>query len=193
MFIICAHQSHPTVRIHVFLQSATSILYKTHWDTCSTNYHCVHNQDGYKTTCMIQYPCSKHASSPSVPHKAMLVYTCLLLIHSALSLTTLIFGSGEQSFYYKIVPTVSYKTDEYVYARTALLGHTNNIIQNTIYTAPSNNWIKKNTWILALFCRFNGKTIEFCVTFAAFKIVQTRDLYNEGIGSTPRHPIASTY
>ena len=54
----------------------------------------------YKMTCMIQYPCSKHASSPSLPHQAMLVYTCLLFIPSALSLTTLILGSGEQSFYY---------------------------------------------------------------------------------------------
>ena len=43
----------------------------------------------YKMTCMIQYPCSKHASSPSLPHQAMLVYTCLLFIPSALSLTTL--------------------------------------------------------------------------------------------------------
>ena len=32
--------------------------------------------------CMIQYPCSKHTSSPSLPHQAMLVYTCLLFIHS---------------------------------------------------------------------------------------------------------------
>ena len=52
-------------------------------------------------TCMIQYPCSKHASSPSLPHQAMLVYTCLSFIPSALSLTTLILGSGEQSFYTK--------------------------------------------------------------------------------------------
>ena len=28
-----------------------------------------------KMTCMIQYPCSSHASSPSLPHQAMLVYT----------------------------------------------------------------------------------------------------------------------
>ena len=62
----------------------------------------------YKMTCMIQYPCSKHASSPSLPHQAMLVYICFLFIRSALSLTTLILGSGEQSFYYS-VPTVSYK------------------------------------------------------------------------------------
>ena len=54
----------------------------------------------YKMACMIQYPCSKHASSPSLPHQAMLVYTCLLFIPSALSLTTLIWGSGEQRFYY---------------------------------------------------------------------------------------------
>ena len=54
----------------------------------------------YKMTCMIQYPCSKHASSPSLPHQALLVYTCLLFIPSALSLTTLILGSGEQRFYY---------------------------------------------------------------------------------------------
>ena len=56
----------------------------------------------YKMTCMIQYPCSKHASSPSLPHQAMLVYICFLFIRSALSLTTLILGSGEQSFYYKV-------------------------------------------------------------------------------------------
>ena len=55
----------------------------------------------YKMTCMIQYPCSKHASSPSLPHQAMLVYTCLSFIPSALSSTTLILGSGEQSFYTK--------------------------------------------------------------------------------------------
>ena len=55
----------------------------------------------YKMTCMIQYPCSKHASSLSLPHQAMLVYTCLSFIPSALSLTTLILGSGEQSFYTK--------------------------------------------------------------------------------------------
>ena len=55
----------------------------------------------YIMTCRIQYPCSKHASSPSLPHQAMLVYTCLSFIHSALSLTTLILGSGEQSFYTK--------------------------------------------------------------------------------------------
>ena len=56
----------------------------------------------YKMTCMIQYPCSKHASSPSLPHQAMLVYICFLFIHSALSFTTLTLGSGEQSFYYKV-------------------------------------------------------------------------------------------
>ena len=57
----------------------------------------------YKMTCMIQYPCSKHPSSPSLPpHQAMLVYTCFLFIPSALSLTTLILLSGEQSFYYKM-------------------------------------------------------------------------------------------
>ena len=56
----------------------------------------------YKMTCMIQYPCSKHASSPSLPHQAMLVYICFLFIRSALSLTTLILGSGEQSFYDKV-------------------------------------------------------------------------------------------
>ena len=55
----------------------------------------------YKMTCMIQYPCSKHASSPSLPHQAMLVYTCLSFIPSALSSTTLILGSGEQRFYTK--------------------------------------------------------------------------------------------
>ena len=54
----------------------------------------------YKMTSMIQYPCSKHASSPSLPHQALLVYTCLLFIPSALSLTILILGSGEHSFYY---------------------------------------------------------------------------------------------
>ena len=32
--------------------------------------------------------CSRHVSSPSHPHQAVLVYTCLLFIHSALSLTT---------------------------------------------------------------------------------------------------------
>ena len=55
----------------------------------------------YIMTCMIQYPCSKHASSPSLPHQVMLVCTCLSFIPSALSLTTLILGSGEQSFYTK--------------------------------------------------------------------------------------------
>ena len=55
----------------------------------------------YKMTCMIQYPCSKHASSPSLPHQAKLVYTCLSFIPSALSSTTLILGSGERSFYTK--------------------------------------------------------------------------------------------
>ena len=56
----------------------------------------------YKMTCMIQYPCSKHASSPSLPYQAMLVYICFLFIRSALSLTTLILGSGEQNFYCKV-------------------------------------------------------------------------------------------
>ena len=56
----------------------------------------------YKMTCMIQYPCSKHASSPSLPHQAVLVHICLLFIRSTLSLTTLILGSGEPSFYYKM-------------------------------------------------------------------------------------------
>ena len=56
----------------------------------------------HKMTCMIQYSCSKHASSPSLPHQAMLVYICFLFIRSALSLTTLILGSGGQSFYYKV-------------------------------------------------------------------------------------------
>ena len=55
-----------------------------------------------KMTCMIQYPCSSHASSPSLPHQAMLVYTWPLFIRGALSLTTLILGSGEQRFYYKM-------------------------------------------------------------------------------------------
>ena len=63
----------------------------------------------YKMTCMIQYPCSKHASSPSLPHQAMLVYTCLLFIPSALSLTTLIFGDQGTEFLLQNVPTVSYK------------------------------------------------------------------------------------
>ena len=52
----------------------------------------------YKMTCMIQYPCSKHASSPSLPHQAMLVYICFLFIRSALSLTTLIWGAGNRVF-----------------------------------------------------------------------------------------------
>ena len=59
----------------------------------------------YKMTCMIQYPCSKHASSPSLPHQAMLVYTCLLFIPSALSLTTLIFGERGTEFLLQNVPT----------------------------------------------------------------------------------------
>ena len=29
----------------------------------------------YKMTCMIQYPCSKHASSPSLPHLKQCWYT----------------------------------------------------------------------------------------------------------------------
>ena len=63
----------------------------------------------YKMTCMIQYPCSSHASSPSLPHQAMLVYTCLLFIPSALSLTILIFGERGTEFLLQNVPTVSYK------------------------------------------------------------------------------------
>ena len=63
----------------------------------------------YKMTCMIQYPCSKHASSPSLPHQAMLVYTCLLFIPSALSLTTLTFGERGTEFLLQNVPTLSYK------------------------------------------------------------------------------------
>ena len=55
-----------------------------------------------KMTCMIQYSCSSHASSPSLPHQAMLVYTWPFFIRGALSLTTLILGSGEQRFYYKM-------------------------------------------------------------------------------------------
>ena len=50
----------------------TTILYKICWDTCCNNHHYVHNQDiwlVYKMTCMIQYPCSKHVSSPSLPTK----------------------------------------------------------------------------------------------------------------------------
>ena len=62
----------------------------------------------YTMTCMIQYPCSKNASSPSLPHQAMLVL-CLLFIPSALSLTTLIFGERGTEFLLQNVPTVSYK------------------------------------------------------------------------------------
>ena len=48
--------------------------------------------------CMIQNPCSKHASLSSPP-PAKLVYTCpLLFIRSALSLTTLIWGAGNRDF-----------------------------------------------------------------------------------------------
>ena len=53
----------------------------------------------YKLTCMIQYPCSKHASSPSLPHQAMLAYTCLLFIPSALSFDNIDFwGVGNRVF-----------------------------------------------------------------------------------------------
>ena len=62
----------------------------------------------YKMTCMIQYPCSKHASSPSLPHQAMLVHICFLFIRSALSLTTLILGERGTEFLLQSVPTVSY-------------------------------------------------------------------------------------
>ena len=67
-------------------------MYKTHWDTCSTNHHYVHNQG----------VCVQNDMYNSIPHQTMLVYTCLLFICSALSLTRLILGSGEQSFYYKM-------------------------------------------------------------------------------------------
>ena len=63
----------------------------------------------YKVTCMIQCPCPKHASSPSLLHQAMLVYTCLLFICSVLSLTTLILGERGTEFLLQNVPTVSYK------------------------------------------------------------------------------------
>ena len=85
-----------------FVRKASTILYKTRWDICSTNHHYVHNQD-YMYKCMIQYPCSKHASSPPSPTKqCWYTYTCLLFICSTLSLTTLILGSGEQSFYHNM-------------------------------------------------------------------------------------------
>ena len=46
--------------------------------------------------CLIHCPCFKCAFAPSLPHQAMLVYTCALFIRSALSLATLILGSGER-------------------------------------------------------------------------------------------------
>ena len=59
-------------------------------------------------TCMIQYLFSNCASSRSLPHQALLVYTYLLFISSALSLTTLILGSEEQVLLQN-VPTVLHK------------------------------------------------------------------------------------
>ena len=53
----------------------------------------------YKMTFKIQYPCFKHASSPSLRHQAVFVYTYLLFIHSAPFLPTLISGSEEQIYY----------------------------------------------------------------------------------------------
>ena len=48
----------------------TTILCKTRWDTCSTitikNF--IIKMYVYKMTCVIQYPCSSHASSPPSPH-----------------------------------------------------------------------------------------------------------------------------
>ena len=52
----------------------------------------------YKMTYMTQYPCFKHASSPSLPRQVMLVYTCLLFNRSALWLTALILGAGKRTF-----------------------------------------------------------------------------------------------
>ena len=56
----------------------------------------------HKMTRMIRYSCFKHASSPSLPHQAMLVYAHLLFIRSALSLPTLILGNAIQRVYYKM-------------------------------------------------------------------------------------------
>ena len=56
--------------------------------------HCV-NLSCVHRSCMIQYPCSKHASFPSLPTKqVMLVYICPIFIRSELSLPTLILGIG---------------------------------------------------------------------------------------------------
>ena len=87
------------VNVILFLELLTTILYKTRWDTCSTNHHYVH-----KSRCM----CTKrhvwfnvHVLSMRLPPPpAMLVYICLLFIRSALSLTTLILGSGEQRAFF---------------------------------------------------------------------------------------------
>ena len=96
----------------------TTILYKTCRDTCSTNHHYIHNQDVCVQNDMYIW-FNIHVLSmrlpPSLPHQAMLVYICFLFIRSALSLTTLILGSGEQSFYYKVsqqFPTRLYPTAE---------------------------------------------------------------------------------
>ena len=92
----------------------TTILFETHWDTCSTNHQQVQNQDVYKMVCMIQYPCSNHASSPSLPHQAMLVYSCPLFTSSALSLTTLILGVGNRGFITKC-PNTFIQDWSYIY------------------------------------------------------------------------------
>ena len=63
----------------------------------------------YKMTCMIQYPCSKHASSPSLPHQAMLVYIMLLIHSQRTILNNIDFGERGTEFLLQRVPTVSHK------------------------------------------------------------------------------------
>ena len=77
----------------VWIQSCTKLV-GTHAQLIAITSIIMFNVDEIR--CLIHCPCFKCAFSPSLPHQAMLVYTCALFIRSALSLATLILGSGER-------------------------------------------------------------------------------------------------
>ena len=62
-----------------------------------------------KMTCIIQYPCSKHAYSPSLPQKSNVGIHMPLIHYQCTFFDNIDFGERGTEFLLQNVPTVSYK------------------------------------------------------------------------------------
>ena len=89
------------------LNQSTTILYKTRWDTCSTNHHYVHNQDVCVQNDMYDSISMFQACVFPLPPPPSNVGIHMLLIHSQRTIFDNIdFGERGTEFLLQSVPTV---------------------------------------------------------------------------------------